>query len=44
MDNGVAEYCNKKETRVEGPWTFGTKPLRQNVKGESTQARAEKNA
>jgi len=43
-DNGADAYCMKEDTRIEGPWEFGTKPLRQNVKGESTQARAEKNA
>lgn len=25
-DNGAAEYCNKEDTRLEGPWTYGTKP------------------
>lgn len=20
-------YCTKEESRLEGPWTFGTKPL-----------------
>jgi len=46
VDNGAADYCMKEETRVpgEGPWEFGKKPLHQNVKGECTQARAEKNA
>lgn len=34
------QYCHKEETRVEGPWEFGERPLRQNVKGESAQARA----
>lgn len=37
------KYCHKAETRVEGPWEYGSRPLRQYVKGESTQARAEKN-
>lgn len=32
QDNGVAEYCNKEETRVEGPWEFGEKPYRRNDK------------
>lgn len=26
-DNGVQAYCNKLETRIEGPWTYGTKPM-----------------
>ena len=33
----------KEDTGIEGPWEFGEKPLRQNVKGESQAARAEKN-
>jgi len=43
-DNGASDYCLKDETRLEGPWEFGTKPLRQNVKGECKEARAAKNA
>lgn len=27
-DEGAAPYCNKEETRVDGPWTFGTIPIR----------------
>ena len=41
-DNGAADYCMKEDTRVEGPWEFGEKPLHQNVKGEAAQARQEK--
>lgn len=26
-DNGASAYCLKEETRFEGPWEFGTKPL-----------------
>ena len=26
-DNGASAYCLKEETRVEGPWSFGTKPV-----------------
>ena len=43
VDNGAADYCQKDETRVEGPYEFGEKPLHQNVKGECKEARAEKN-
>lgn len=43
VDNGAADYCNKVDTRIEGPWEFGTKPLRQNVKGECKEARAVRN-
>lgn len=31
-DNGVDAYCMKEETRVEGPFEFGVKPVRRNVK------------
>jgi len=26
-DNGAADYCTKEETRLDGPWTYGEKPL-----------------
>ena len=26
-DNGAADYCMKEETRLEGPWIFGERPL-----------------
>ena len=32
MDNGASNYCLKDDTRVEGPWEFGTKPVRLNNK------------
>lgn len=31
-DNGVDAYCMKEDTRVEGPWEFGEKPVRHNKK------------
>jgi len=31
-DNGAADYCMKDDTRVEGPYQFGTKPVRLNKK------------
>ena len=34
VNNGADDYCNKEETRVEGPWTFGVKPARLNKKGD----------
>lgn len=34
IDNGVGDYCQKDETRIEGPFEYGEKPLHQNVKGE----------
>jgi len=33
-DNGADKYCCKEETRVEGPWTFGTKPMNRNNKAD----------
>lgn len=33
-NNGADEYCNKEDTRVEGPWTFGVRPARLNKKGD----------
>ena len=35
VDNGASSYCLKEDTRVEGPWEFGIKPARRNVKGET---------
>ena len=43
-DNGASDYCLKEDTRIEGPWEFGSKPLRQYVSGECKEARAAKNA
>lgn len=31
-DNGAGEYCMKEETRVEGPWEFGVRPVKRNSK------------
>lgn len=31
-DNGASGYCLKEETRVDGPWEFGIKPVRRNEK------------
>jgi len=36
-DNGASDYCLKEETRLEGPWEFGIKPARKNVKGETKE-------
>ncbi len=32
VDNGVDAYCMKEETRVEGPWEFGVRPVQRNSK------------
>jgi hypothetical protein len=34
INNGADEYCNKEDTRQEGPWTFGVRPARLNKKGD----------
>lgn len=31
-DNGASSYALKEETRINGPWEFGVKPLRRNDK------------
>jgi hypothetical protein len=41
FDNGASDYCLKEESRVEGPYEFGLKPCRKNVKGD-TKARNQK--
>lgn len=40
-DNGAPEYCNKEETRIDGPWTYGIKPARQDKKGDLARKNAE---
>lgn len=32
QNNGADDYCLKEETRAEGPWEFGRKPVRRNNK------------
>lgn len=32
VNNGADTYCMKEETRVEGPYTFGVKPIKRNDK------------
>jgi len=39
-DNGASDYCLKEDTRVEGPWEFGIKPARRNVKGSVAEQNA----
>jgi len=34
VNNGADEYCNKEDTRIEGPWSFGVRPARRNKKGD----------
>ena len=37
FNNGADDYCNKEDTRVEGPWSFGVKPARLNKKGDKAR-------
>lgn len=32
VNNGADTYCMKDDTRVEGPWEFGVRPLKRNSK------------
>ena len=34
INNGADEYCNKEDTRLDGPWSFGVRPARRNQKGD----------
>lgn len=40
-DNGCEPYVNKEATRVSGPWTFGTRPAKRNLKGDVARVNAE---
>ena len=39
-DNGVAAYTMKEETRLEGPWEFGVKPVKRNNKDDWEEVKA----
>lgn len=32
VNNGADDYCMKAETRLEGPWEFGVRPVKRNSK------------
>lgn len=32
INNGADDYCMKEDTRVDGPWTFGVRPVKRNSK------------
>lgn len=36
-DNGIFDYASKEDTRVEGPWEFGERPIRRNNKTDWDQ-------
>jgi len=39
-DNGIDAYCMKEETRVDGPWEFGVRPVVRNSKTDWSRVRA----
>jgi len=40
INNGAHTYCMKDDTRVEGPWEYGTKPVQRNNKVDWEEVRA----
>ena len=34
VDNGADAYVTKAETRIDGPWEFGVKPVKRNDKAD----------
>lgn len=38
-DNGIFDYCSKVDTRVAGPWEYGTRPIRANTKTDWDEVR-----
>lgn len=41
INNGADAYCNKEDTRLEGPWSFGIRPARANKKGDTARRNKE---
>lgn len=39
VDNGASSYCLKEDTRLEGPWEFGIKPVKRNSKEDWEEVR-----
>lgn len=39
VNNGAHDYCMKEDTRVEGPWEYGTKPVQRNNKTDWDQVK-----
>ena len=39
VNNGAHTYCMKDDTRVDGPWEFGTKPVQRNNKTDWEEVR-----
>lgn len=36
-NNGADDYCNKEETRIDGPWSHGVRPARHNQRGDKAR-------
>lgn len=36
-NNGAADYCNKEDTRLSGPWSHGVRPARLDKKGDKAR-------
>lgn len=34
MNNGADTYCMKEDTRLDGPWEYGIKPVKRNSKAD----------
>lgn len=41
FNNGADDYCNKEDTRLAGPWSYGVKPARKNLKGDTARRNAD---
>lgn len=39
VNNGAHTYCMKEDTRIEGPWEFGAKPVQRNNKADWDEVR-----
>lgn len=37
FNNGADEYCNKEDGRLDGPHTYGIRPARKNLKGDTAR-------
>lgn len=34
VNNGADAYCMKEDTRMDGPWEYGVKPVKRNSKAD----------
>lgn len=40
VNNGADDYCMKEDTRQDGPWEFGIKPVKRNSKTDWDEVKA----